>query len=286
VPGVKKSCSAWAAYCRVSSGSDQQMESLKAQTEYYEKYIREHSEYTFAGIYADEGISGTDIKKRDAFNQLMQDARDGHVDMIITKSLSRFGRNTLDCLNHIRDLKSLGVDVYFEKENIHTMRSEGEMLITLISAVAQNESLTQSENVKWGIHRKYERGNIKSVPCGKFLGYDKDENGNLVINPEQAETVRRIYREFLDGYGTFQIARHLTSEKIPMAYGGKAWCASHIRKVLTNEKIKGDTKFQKTYNADYLTKKRVENNGELPQYYIEGTHPGCFLQELFPESCK
>lgn len=268
---MKKSCSAWAAYCRVSSGSDQQMESLKAQTEYYEKYIREHSEYTFAGIYADEGISGTDIKKRDAFNRLMQDARDGHVDMIITKSLSRFGRNTLDCLNHIRDLKSLGVDVYFEKENIHTMRSEGEMLITLISAVAQNESLTQSENVKWGIHRKYERGNIKSVPCGKFLGYDKDENGNLVINPEQAETVRRIYREFLDGYGTFQIARHLTSEKIPMAYGGKAWCASHIRKVLTNEKIKGDTKFQKTYNADYLTKKRVENNGELPQYYIEGT---------------
>ena len=117
---MKKSCSAWAAYCRVSSGSDQQMESLKAQTEYYEKYIREHSEYTFAGIYADEGISGTDIKKRDAFNRLMQDARDGHVDMIITKSLSRFGRNTLDCLNHIRDLKSLGVDV--SKENIHTMR--------------------------------------------------------------------------------------------------------------------------------------------------------------------
>ncbi len=202
----------------------------------------------------------------------MQDAIEDRVDMIITKSLSRFGRNTLDCLNSIRELKALGVDVYFEKENIHTMRSEGELLITLISAVAQNESQAQSENVKWGIRRKYERGHVQSVPCGKFLGYDKDDDGNLVINETRAAIVRRIYQEFLDGYGTFQIAKHLTGEKAPMAYGGKEWCASHIKKVLTNEKIKGDTKFQKTYNSDYLTKKRAKNNGELPQHYCENTH--------------
>lgn len=262
-----------AAYCRVSTGSDEQLSSYHAQINYYENYIRSHPDYFFAGIYADEGISGTDLKKRDAFNRLMRDSRDGQIDMIITKSLSRFGRNTLDCLNCIRELKALRVDVYFEKENIHTMRSEGEMLLTLISAVAQSESLALSENVKWGIRKKYERGNIKSIPSGKFLGYDKDEAGNLIINEAQAKVVRRIYREFLDGYGTFQIAKRLTTEKVPMAYGGKDWCASHIRRVLTNEKMKGDTRFQKSYNADYLTKRRAKNNGELPQYYFENTHP-------------
>lgn len=145
----------------------------------------------------------------------------------------------------------------------------------------QTESLAQSENVKWGIRRKYERGNVHSIPSGKFLGYDKDQHGNLIITPAQAEIVRRIYREFMDGYGTFQIARRLTDEKVPMAYGGKEWCASHIKKVLTNEKMKGDTRFQKTYNADYLTKRRAKNRGELPQYYMEGTHPGIFPKDVW-----
>jgi len=214
------------------------------------------------------------LKKRDAFNRMMQDCRDGHIESIITKSVSRFGRNTLDCLNSTRELKALGIDVFFEKENIHTMQSEGELLLSLISAVSQNESYTQSENVKWGIRRKYERGNIKSIPSGKFLGFDKDGNGNFVINEAQAKIVRRIYREFLDGYGTYQIAARLTRENVPMAHGGKEWCASHIRKVLVNEKMKGDTLFQKTFNADPLTKHRVKNNGELPQLYLEDTHPG------------
>lgn len=229
-----------------------------------EKYIEDRPEYIFAGIYTDEGISGTDLKKRDAFNRMLQDARAGGIDMIITKSLSRFGRNTLDCLKCLRELKSLNVDVFFEKEQIHSLTSQGEVLISLISAVAQTESLALSENIKWGIRRKYERGLIKSIPSGKFLGYDKDQDGNLVINEAQAAIVRRIYQEFLVGYGTFQIAKRLTAEKVPTAYGGKEWCASHIKKVLTNEKIKGDTRFQKTYNADYLTKKRVKNRGELP----------------------
>lgn len=263
-----------AAYCRVSSGSVEQLGSLNAQTSYYKKYINDNLDYILAGIYTDEGISGTDLKKREAFNRLMQDARDGQIDMIITKSLSRFGRNTLDCLKSLRELKALNVDVFFEKEQIHSLTSQGEVLISLISAVAQTESMALSENVKWGIRRKYERGHVQSIPSGKFLGYDKDQNGNLIINPAQAEIVKRIYQEFLDGYGTFQIARRLTDEKVPMAFGGKEWCASHIKKVLTNEKIKGDTRFQKTYNADYLTKRRAKNNGELPQYYIQGSHPG------------
>lgn len=257
------------------------MGSLNAQTSYYEKYIKDRPEYIFAGIYADEGISGTDLKKREAFNRLMQDARDGHLDMIITKSLSRFGRNTLDCLKCLRELKSLNVDVFFEKENIHSLTSQGEMLITLLSAVAQTESQALSENVKWGIRRKYERGQVRSIPSGKFLGYDKDQVGSLVINEEQAAIVKRIYQEFLDGYGTFQIARRLTAENVPMSHGGKEWCASHILKVLTNEKMKGDTKCQKTYNADYLTKRRVKNKGELPQYYYEDTHPGIIDKETW-----
>ena len=270
-----------AAYCRVSSGSEEQIGSLNTQVNYYEKYINDNPDYIYVGIYTDEGISGTDLKKRDAFNRMLQDARAGYIDMIITKSLSRFGRNTLDCLKCLRELKSLNVDVFFEKEKIHSLTSQGEVLLTLISAVAQTESLAQSENVKWGIRRKYERGNVKSIPSGKFLGYDKDQQGNLIINPAQAETVRRIYQEFLDGYGTFQIARRLTDEKVPMACGGKEWCASHIKKVLTNEKMKGDTRFQKTYNADYLTKRRAKNRGELPQYYMEGTHPGIIDRDMW-----
>jgi DNA invertase Pin-like site-specific DNA recombinase len=270
-----------AAYCRVSSGSDEQMLSYYAQIRYYEKYIMENPDYVFVGIYADEGISGTDTRKRDAFKRLMQDCRDSSIDMVITKSVSRFGRNTLDCLNSIRELKTLGVDVFFENENIHTIRSEGEMLLTLISAVAQNESLALSENVKWGIRRKYERGHVQSIPSGKFLGYDKDKNGNLVINESQAITVRRIYQDFLDGYGTYQIAKRLTNENMSMTIGGKEWCASHIKRVLTNEKIKGDTKCQKTYNADYLSKRRVKNNGELPQYYFEKTHPAIIDEDTW-----
>lgn len=263
-----------AAYCRVSSGSEEQLSSYRAQIKHYEKHIQLNPDYVFSGIYADEGISGTSLNKRDAFKRMLTDAREGKLDLIMTKSLSRFGRNTLDSLNSIRELKALGVDVYFEKENIHTLHSEGEMLLTLISAVAENESFTQSENVKWGIRRRYERGDIKSIPSGKFLGYDKDDEGHLIIHEAQAEVVRRIYREFLDGFGTYQIAMRLTKEQVPMAYGGKEWCAGHIQKVLTNEKIKGDTLFSKTFNADPLTKRRVKNTGQLPQYYSEDTHPG------------
>ena len=233
-----------AAYCRVSSGSEEQLSSFNAQVQYYKKYICDYPDYEFAGIYADEGISGTDLRKRDGFNQMIKDAKAGKIDVIITKSISRFGRNTLDTLNSIRALKELGVDVYFEKENIHTINSEGELLITLLSATAQQTSQSQSENLKWGIRKQYERGNIKSVGSGKFLGYTKDEEGNLMIDEKEAVIVKRIYQEFLEGYGTHQIANRLTEEKVPMTFDGKGWCASHIKKVLTNEKHKGDFRFQ------------------------------------------
>jgi DNA invertase Pin-like site-specific DNA recombinase len=270
-----------AAYCRVSSSSEEQLNSFNAQVDYYKRYICDNPDYEFAGIYADEGISGTGLEKRKAFNEMMKEAKAGKVDMIITKSISRFGRNTIDTLNSIRTLKELGVDVYFEKENIHTINSEGELLITLLSALAQQTSKSQSENVKWGVHKQYERGNIKSVGSGKFLGYIKDEEKNLIIDEKEADIVKRIYKEFLDGYGTHQIANRLTKEKVPMTFGGKGWCASHIKGVLTNEKYKGDFKFQKTYNTSYLTKKRAKNNGELPQYYFENTHPAIIDKETW-----
>ena len=265
----------------MSSGSDEQLISYHAQVSHYQQFIRANPDYEMAGIFADEGISGTDQRNREAFNQMMEAARDGRIDRIITKSLSRFGRNTLDCLKNIRELRALGVDVFFEKENIHTLHSQGEMLLTLVSAIAQNESLNQSENVKWGIHRKYERGHVQSIPSGKFLGYKKNIPGYLVINDAQACTVRRIYQLFLDGFGICQIATMLTKEKVPMAFGGKEWSTSHIQRVLANEKYLGDTKFQKTYNADYLTKRRAKNRGELPQYYLADTHPSIIDRETW-----
>lgn len=270
-----------AAYCRVSSNSDEQLVSYHAQVMHFDQYIQSRPDYELAGIFADEGISETDQRKREAFNRMMIAAREGQIDMIITKSLSRFGRNTLDCLKNIRELRALGVDVYFEKENIHILHSEGEMLLTLVSAIAQNESLNQSENVKWGIHRQYERGHVQSIPSGKFLGYRKECNGYLVIYDTQAATVRRIYQMFLNGFGTYQIATMLTHENVPMAYGGKEWCASHIQKVLVNEKYQGDTRFQKTYNADYLTKRRAKNNGQFPQQYLKDTHPAIIDREIW-----
>jgi site-specific DNA recombinase len=270
-----------AAYCRVSSSSDEQITSYNAQVQYFKKYIIENPDYNFAGIYTDKGISGTNLQKREGFNRLMQDARENKVDMIITKSLSRFGRNTLDCLNSIRELRALGVDVFFEKENIHTKTSAGEVLLTLISAVAQNESLNQSENVKWGIRRKYEKGCIQSIPSGKFFGYEKDETGNLIINEAQAITVRRIYQEFLDGCGYYKIAEHLTEDGVVTECGNLVWSWSTLKKILTNEKYKGDTLFQKTYNADYLTKRRAKNNGDLPKFYYEDTHPSIIDKNIW-----
>lgn len=261
-----------AAYCRVSSESNEQLESYRAQIAYYERHIEDHPDYTLAGIYADEGISGTSTRNRESYNQMLQDARHGLIDMIITKSLSRFGRNTLDCLNSLRELKALGVDVYFEKENVHSLYSEGELLITLMSAVAQSEIVSQSENIKWGKRRKFEKGDVGSI-AWTMTGYKLNGNREVIIIEEQAAIVRRVYKEFLNGYGINLIVRRLNHDHVPCAENGARWHYRQIKNLLTNEKYCGDTRFQKQYSQDPLSKRKLMNAGVLPQYVCEDSHP-------------
>jgi len=189
-----------AAYCRVSTDQAEQLSSYEAQVNYYTNYINGHADYELAGIFADEGISGTGTKKREQFNRMIEDCKTGKIDMIITKSISRFSRNTLDCLNFVRLLKDLGIGVIFEKENINTLDSKGEVLLSILSSLAQDESCSISESSTWGIRRRFEQGKLH-LNHTKFLGYDKDPNGNLMINQKQAQIVRRIYTDFLNGKG-------------------------------------------------------------------------------------
>ena len=270
-----------AAYCRVSSESDEQLTSYLQQVRHYTQHLDEQEEYINCGIYADEGITGTSIRKRQGFQQMMQDCREGKLDLIITKSVSRFGRNTLDCLVSVRELQALGVDVYFEKENIHSLGSGSELLLTLIAAVAESECFQMSENIKWGFRRKYETGSVKSLMLGKCLGYRKDEEGQIVIVEEEAKIVRRIYQEFLDGKSLTGIALGLKKDGIRTNQGNETWSESTLHKILRNELVKGDILFQKTYVLDPLTQKRMKNNGELPKYYLEGSHQEIVDQETW-----
>ena len=269
-----------AAYCRVSTDQEEQLSSYEAQVNYYTNYIENHPDYECAGIYADEGISGTSTKKREQFNRMIEDCKAGKIDMIITKSISRFARNTLDCLNFVRQLKDLGIGVTFEKENIFTLDSKGEVLLSILSSLAQDESRSISENSTWGIRRRFEQGKLH-VNHTKFLGYDKDKNGNLVVNEKQAKIVRRIYKEFLDGKGANRIARDLELGGVANWNGKAKWYEGSIRKMLTNEKYKGDALLQKTYTVDFLSKKRADNNGEVPQYYVEDSHPAIIDKEMW-----
>lgn len=263
-----------AAYCRVSSDSEEQLTSYLQQVRYYTQYLDTQEDYVNCGIYTDEGITGTSIKKRTGFQQMMQACRDGKLDLIITKSVSRFGRNTVDCLVSVRELQALGVDVLFEKENIHSLGSGSELLLTLIAAVAESESFQMSENIKWGFRRKFETGSVKSLSIGKCLGYRKDEDGSIVVVEEEAVIVRRIYREFLDGLSPTRIAEGLEKDCVRTDQGNEIWSVSTISRILRNELVKGDILFQKTYVLDPLTQKRMKNKGELPKYYLEGSHQG------------
>lgn len=269
-----------AAYCRVSTDQLEQLSSYEAQVNYYTNYINNNPDYEFAGIYADEGISGTNTKKREQFNKMIEDCKAGKIDMIITKSISRFARNTLDTLNYVRMLKDLGIGVVFEKENINTLDSKGEVLLTILSSLAQDESRSISENSTWGIRRRFEQGKV-IVNHNKFLGYDKDKEGNLIIDKKQAKIVKRIYKDFLDGKGANRIAKEFEEEGIKGWNGKAKWYESTIRGILTNEKYKGDALLQKTYTVDFLTKKRVENKGEVPKYYVEDSHPAIIDKEMW-----
>lgn len=262
-----------AACCRVSSGSEEQLASFVRQVSYYREYLDECQEYTNCGIYADEGISGTGTSKRSEFLQMMQDCRDGKLDLIFTNSVSRFGRNTVDCLESVRELRGLDVEVFFEKENIHSKSGEGELMLTLMAAIAESECFQMSENIKWGLQRKYESGSVKSVGLGKCLGYGKDEDGNIVIVEQEAAIIRRIYQDFLDGLSLSRIAEGLEKDGILSDQGNVTWNPSSLRKMLGNELLKGDIRFQKTYSSNPLTQKRVKNRGGLAQYYLEGSHP-------------
>ena len=260
------------AYARVSSDSDEQYTSYVAQTDYYEKYIKSKPEWEFVKVYADEGISGTSLKKRDAFNEMIRDALNGKIDLIVTKSISRFARNTVDSLMTIRKLKEKGVEVYFEKENIYTLNGSGELLITIMSSLAQEESRSLSENVKWGYRKAFSDGNVY-LPYSHFLGYKRGDNGKPKIVPEEAAIVRLIYSLFMEGKSISEISKTLDEKEIKTPAGGKKWSTSTISSILKNEKYKGDALLQKGYVENFLTHKRVKNNGEVPQYYVEGSHP-------------
>ncbi|GLY11477.1 recombinase family protein [Pseudobacillus badius] len=269
-----------AAYCRVSTDSEEQATSYEVQVEHYTTYIQNNPEWELAGIYADDGISGTNTKKREQFNKMIEDSMNGKIDMIITKSISRFARNTLDCLKYIRQLKDKEIPVFFEKENINTMDAKGEIMLTIMASLAQQESQSLSQNVKLGIQYRYQQGEVQ-VNHNRFLGYTKDENNKLVINLEQAKIVKRIYREYLEGASLVQIARGLEADEILTAAKRTKWRPESIKKILQNEKYIGDALLQKTYTVDFLTKKRVVNNGHVPQYYVENNHEPIIPREIY-----
>lgn len=258
-----------AAYVRVSTDLAEQTTSFEAQRDYYEKKIKENPEWVLAGIYADEGKSGTSYIHRAEFNRMMEDCRQGKSDMILTKSISRFARNTVDALNYIRELKSLNIGVSFERENIWTLDSKGEFLITLLTSLAQEESRSISENTAWGKRKAFADGKY-SVAFSRFLGYDRGQNKNeFVVNPTQARIVRLIYRMFLQGYSTYKISQFLTKWGIKAPAGKDEWHTSSVVSILQNEKYKGDALLQKSFTRDFLARKREKNKGELPQYYVQ-----------------
>ena len=269
-----------AAYCRVSTDSDEQATSYDAQIEHYTEYISKNPDWVLAGIFADDGISGTNTKKRDEFNRMIDECHAGNIDMIITKSISRFARNTLDCLKYIRELKEINIPVFFEKESINTMDAKGEVLLTIMASLAQQESQSLSQNVKLGLQYRYQQGQVQ-VNHNRFLGYTKDAEGHLIIDPEQAEIVKRIYREYLEGLSMDMIAAGLEADGILTGAGKAKWHTSTVSKILRNEKYIGDALLQKTYTTDFLTKKRIKNNGTVPQYYVEGDHEAIIPKDIF-----
>ena len=261
-----------AAYCRVSTKQEEQLNSYETQVRYYTDRINREPGWKLAGIYADKGITGTSMKKRDEFNKLIRQCKRGKMDMIIVKSISRFARNTLDCLKITRMLRELKVDVYFEEQNLHSIDPSSEFYISIYGSVAQSESENISHNVAWGKARSAKDGNV-FFAYKSFLGYRRGADGKPEIDPEQANTVRRIYDHFLAGNSLQQIANGLTADGIPTPMGRTVWQASVVQSILSNEKYKGDALLGKTYVEDCISKKVKVNAGERPQYYVENNHP-------------
>lgn len=269
-----------AAYARVSTDNEDQATSYEAQIDYYTNYIKNRDDWEFVDIYTDDGISATNTKHREGFRRMIADALDGKIDLIVTKSVSRFARNTVDSLTTVRQLKEKGIEIYFEKENIWTLDSKGELLITIMSSLAQEESRSISENVTWGQRKRFADGKV-TVPFRRFLGYDRGEDGNLVLNEEEAPIIKRIYGMFLQGMTPYGIAKELTKDGILTPAKKKNWSAGTVRSILTNEKYKGDALLQKSYTVDFLTKEKKINEGEIPQYYVENNHEAIIDPAVF-----
>ncbi len=258
------------AYCRVSTDSREQQNSFIAQTAYYEELIGKRSDWEYAGIYADEARSGTKLQKRDDFLRMIKDCEAGKIDMIITKSVTRFARNTVDSIKAIRKLKLLGVAVFFEKENINTLFESSEMLLTILSSLAQGEAESISTNNKWAAVKRFQEGSFKiGTPAH---GYVKDENGELVIDEQEVETVRYIFKQYLNGKGSYVIARELTEKGIQTIRSAERWSEGVVKEILLNPIYTGNLILQKTFTTEGVPFKRKRNKGELPQYFISENH--------------
>ena len=265
------------AYARVSSDSSEQQNSFYNQVEYYKGYIRQRDDWEYSGIYADEAKSGTQIKRRDEFSQMIKDCEDGKIDMIVTKSVTRFARNTVDSIEVIRKLKLLGIGVYFEKENINTLSEKSEMLLTILSSISQGESESISTNNKWGIRKRFQDGTFKLSTLA--YGYSKDKDGELIINEDEAKIIRRVFKEYLNGKGCYVIARRLNEDNIPTIRSAEKWQDSVVNEILQNPIYEGDLLLQKTYTTEVLPFERKINKGELPQYFIENNHEPIIRRE-------
>lgn len=270
-PALKKV----AAYARVSSGKDAMLHSLSAQVSYYNDYIQQQPGWVFAGVYADEALTGTKDTRAD-FQRLLGDCRQGKVHMVLTKSISRFARNTVTLLETVRELKNMGVDVYFEEQNIHTMSADGELMLTILASYAQEEARSASENQLWRVKRNFESG--KPWNC-TMLGYRYD-GSQLQIVPEEAEIVRRVFRLYQDGFGTQVIAKHLNRDGL-LTRQGKPWIRNSVVLVLKNYAYTGNLVLQRTYNENYITKRKMQNDGQLPQYHATDTHEAIIDLDTF-----
>ena len=264
-----------AAYARVSSGKDAMLHSLSAQVSYYNNLIQNHSGWQYAGVYADEALTGTK-DNRENFQRLLADCRSGKVDMVITKSISRFARNTVTLLETVRELKTMGVDVFFEDQNIHSLSADGELMLTILASYAQEESLSVSENQKWRDRHNYENGLVWN---GTILGYRYD-HGTYVIDPKEAETVRFIFENYLQGDGCEAIAQKLNERNL-LSRRNKKWGQTGVMRILRNYSYTGNLLLQQTFSENHLTKQRQRNNGEFPMYHIQNAHESIIPLEQF-----
>lgn len=268
-----------AAYARVSSGKDAMLHSLSAQVSYYSDYIQKHSGWEYVGVYADEALTGTK-EGRAEFQRLLVDCRDGKVEMVLTKSISRFARNTLTLLEAVRKLKGLGIDVYFEKENLHSISGDGELMLSILASFAQEESRSVSENCKWRIRKRFQAGEPANW---RFLFGYRCVQGNMVIEPTEAEIVRSVFRDYVNGVGVTAIANRLEEQGVPTMFGGK-WTARSIKVMLRNEKYAGNALLQKRYVEDHINKRLISNRGQLPRYFAAGTHQPIVDESTFQKA--